>query len=132
MLAIAKPQLTNFLDEFFGYSTDNPDMMKCDVVETKEAFTFEFDLPGVTKNNIDISVKDNDLTVTAKREAKKNDGTLLRSEKSWGSFKRVFSLPHRTVQLDAIEANYQDGVLTIVVPKSAAGKPLKIAIGDGK
>lgn len=118
------------LDEFFGFPSDNPDMMKCDVHETKDAYTFEFDLPGISRESIDLSIKDTDLIVTAKREPKK-DGVLLRSEKSWGSFKRVFRLPSNAVETSSIKADFKDGVLTVSVPKSATAGPMKIPISDG-
>ena len=82
------------------------------------------DLPGVDPKDLDIRVENNILTIRGERkfEKKVNEDNYLRVERAYGSFSRSFSLAN-TVNSDAIKADYQNGVLTLVVPRSRPRRP---------
>lgn len=103
-----------------------------DVKETKEAFIFKADLPGMTDKDIDVSIAGNRLTVSGKREAETQDkgDNYFTYERTYGSFSRAFTLPE-AVDVDSIHADLKDGVLKINVPRSPETQPKKIAIKAG-
>jgi HSP20 family protein len=103
-----------------------------DVRETKDSYVFEADLPGAKKENIDISLVGNRLQVTGKRdeEQETREDTYYAYERSYGTFTRTFTLPD-TADTEHISSNLSDGVLTLVVPKTAESKARKIQIGSG-
>lgn len=91
---------------------------KMDIYEDNGNVIAEVELPGVEPKNIDVEVKDNYLSVSAKREEKKEEKEkgYYRKELSKGYYKRVVPLPKEVVGEKA-EAKYKDGVLKVVVPK---------------
>lgn len=102
----------------------------CDVTETEEHFAMSLDLPGMKKEDIKIELNENILTVSGerKREIKSDKNEKFqRYEKSYGYFKRSFSLP-RTVDGEKVEAQYNDGVLELILPKTAAAKSRLIEV----
>ena len=106
-----------------------------EVRETDNAYVFKADLPGVKKEDVEISLLDNRLLITGKRdqEMEQDEGTLHTYERSNGSFQRAFNLPDNA-DLDKISTDLKDGVLTLAVPKKEMkGKePRKIQIGAGQ
>lgn len=104
-----------------------------EVRETKDSYVFKADLPGAKKEDIDISLIDNRLRVSGKREEEEEtkDDTYYAYERSYGSFTRTFTLPD-TADTEHISANLDDGVLTLVIPKTAESKARKIQIGSGE
>lgn len=104
----------------------------CDVEETDTHYVFSFDLPGISKDDIKIEVLDNQLTVSGERKyERKDENNRHLVERHYGSFQRSFMLPG-DVKSDNIEASYENGVLTLGVPKAEAVKPRQIKIGEGK
>lgn len=105
----------------------------CDIEETGDRYLVTFDMPGVSKNDINIDLKGNQLTVTAerKRENKSDEGGVQRYERSYGQYQRSFELPD-SVKVDNVEARYEDGVLHISIPKAEEVKGRKIEILEGK
>ena len=122
------------LDQFFG---DEPARRSAqagwvpavDVRETDESFVFTAELPGLSKDDVSITLEDNVLTLTGERrfgqEETKNE--FRRIERSYGHFTRSFTLPNE-VDNDKVEARYGDGLLTVTVPKTEKTKPRKIEI----
>lgn len=94
--------------------------LKCDVLETKEDYVFEFDVPGIAKDDISINIDNHDLTVEANRHKATEEGVKLRNERAWGSFKRTFQLPYQISDTTKVSATHQDGVLKVTVPKTSA------------
>lgn len=94
-----------------------------DISETKDAYIVNAELPGIKKDDIKITMNGNVLTLRGdkKSESEKKDGTFNRIERSYGVFERSFSLPV-SVESDAIEARYNDGVLTVTLPKKEEAK----------
>lgn len=106
----------------------------CDVTENDEHFAMSLDIPGMKKEDIKIELNDNVLTVSGERKREvKSDKTekFQRYEKSYGFFKRSFSLP-RTVDGEKVEAQYNDGVLELILPKTQAAKSRTIEIQSNK
>jgi len=100
-----------------------------DVKETAEGYWFHADVPGVLDKDVEVTRTGNRLTVSGKRESHKEDRgeTFYACERSFGSFLRAFTLPEG-IDGEHIRAELKDGVLTIVVPKTPAAQPQKIAI----
>lgn len=120
------PSSEGLADEIFFRPT-------CDVEETDSHFVMSFDLPGVSRKDINVEVRDNQLIVSGERKHEREDkrkGSIF-SERSYGKFQRVVALP-TDVDAERIEANYHDGVLELAVPKAESAKPRKIQIGEGK
>jgi HSP20 family protein len=85
-------------------------------------------VPGVNRESIDLDVERNVLTVRAERVARNGDWERLASERPTGAFSRQLVLGDN-LDLDRIEATYDDGVLRLVVPVAEKAKPRKIEIG---
>jgi HSP20 family protein len=108
-------------------STNRPVVMPLDAWREGDRFVLEFDLPGVSPESIDIDVERNVLTVNAERVAGNGDWERLASERSHGRFSRQLVLGDN-LDLDSIEASYDNGVLRLVVPVAERAKPRKIEI----
>lgn len=100
-----------------------------DIYETADSLVLKAELPGVSRENIDIQVRDNTLTLKGERrfEREVKDENYLRIERSYGSFQRAFSLP-TGVQQDKIKAVFKDGVLEVILPKAEEAKPKQVKI----
>ncbi len=105
----------------------------CDVNETETHYLLSFDLPGVKKDEINVDVQGNTLTVSGERKeerAENKKGNFL-SERFYGSFERSFTLPTE-VNADQIVANYADGVLSLALPKTEPTPRKQIKIAEDK
>lgn len=102
----------------------------CDVVESEGHYLLTIDLPGIPKDQIKIEALDGKLTISGERkqEEKKTESGAWYTERRYGKFQRSFSLPVG-IDTNKIEANYEDGVLKLYVPKAEAEKPKQIKIG---
>ena len=100
-----------------------------DISETDDSFEVRVELPGVTKDDFQISVKDDILTIKGEKRQEKTDDSkdYRRVERRYGSFERRFSLPPK-VEADSITAEFKDGVLTLSIPKPEEVKPKEIPI----
>jgi HSP20 family protein len=92
-----------------------------------DRFVLEFDLPGVSKDSIDLDVERNVLTVRAERVPRNGDWEMLASERPRGQFSRQLVLGDN-LDLEKIEASYDAGVLRLMVPVAEKAKPRKIEI----
>jgi len=90
------------------------------------------DLPEIDPKDLDIRVENNILTIRGERkfEKKVNEENYLRVERAYGSFSRSFSLAN-TVNAEAIKADYQNGVLTLTIPKREEAMPKQIKVNVG-
>lgn len=103
--------------------------MPMDAYRHGDHVTVHLDLPGVDPDSLDITVEKNQLTVTAQRRWEREDDTqVLASERPQGSFSRSLFLGD-AIDADGIDANYEDGVLTITLPVAEAAKARKISVG---
>jgi HSP20 family protein len=100
-----------------------------DLFEDKDNLVVKAELPGLKKEDIDISLHEGLLTVSGERkEEKKEESTeTYRSERYVGRFQRTFSLPF-AVDENKITATYKDGVLTVTLPKTEEAKPKQIVV----
>ncbi len=100
-----------------------------DIFETPDSIVMKAELPGVRRENIDIQVRENTLTLKGERkfEREVKDENYLRMERSYGTFQRAFSLP-AVVQQDKIKAVLKDGVLEVSMPKAEEAKPQQVKI----
>src|SRR5271155_4433801 len=103
-----------------------------DIYETEHELVVKADLPEVDPKELDIRVENNLLTIRGERkfEKKVSEDHYLRVERAYGSFSRSFSLAN-TVDADAIKADYQNGVLTLTIPKREEAKPKQIKVNVG-
>jgi HSP20 family protein len=87
------------------------------------------ELPGVKKEDIDLKVENNTLTIRGerKREFETKEDGYHRVERTYGSFARSFTLP-TTVNADGVKAEYKDGVLTVTLPPREEAKPRQVQI----
>jgi HSP20 family protein len=100
-----------------------------DIEEDNENITVKAELPGMNKNEIKVTVRDNMLFISGDRKQEKEikDKTFHRIERSYGQFSRAITLP-ATVEADKIKASYKDGVLSITLPKPEVMKPKQIDV----
>jgi HSP20 family protein len=100
-----------------------------DVVEESDAYVFHADLPGVAKENVDITFEDNILTIAGERGRREETeaSQSRRIERRYGRFARSFALPSQ-VDTQKVEATFKDGVLIVRVPKAETAKARKIKI----
>ena len=110
-------------------TTNRPVVMPMDAWREGDQFVIEFDLPGVTRETIDLDIERNVLTVSAERVARNGDWEMLASERPRGRFSRQLVLGDN-LDLDRIEAGYDGGVLRLTVPVAEKAKPRKIAVSN--
>jgi HSP20 family protein len=103
-----------------------------DIYETEHELVVKADLPDVNPQDLDIRVENNILTIRGERkfENKVSEENYLRVERAYGPFSRSFSLAN-SVKSDAIKADYQNGVLTLSIPKREEAKPKQIKVNVG-
>lgn len=100
-----------------------------DVKETKDAFVFKADVPGIKESDLDVTLTGNRLTVSGKRETEKQEqtDTYYTYERSYGDFTRSFTLPEG-VDSNSVHADLNQGVLTVSIRKTPEAQPKKIAV----
>ena len=122
------------LSRFFGREGDGGHLVASpygvDIREDADHIYVEADLPGFNKDEVDITLENQTLTITAekKMEEKKEEGEWLLNERRYSRFQRSFMLPP-TVDESKVDAKLQDGVLTIILNKREETKPRKIQVG---
>lgn len=90
----------------------------CDIIESEETFVIKLDLPGLSKKEINIALKEHVLTVKGERAGKlEQDEEYRRQERSTGVFSRSFALPEN-VNTAETDARFSNGVLSIMMPKT--------------
>jgi HSP20 family protein len=104
-----------------------------DVYDSKDAVVLKAELSGMDPGDIQIEVEDNVLTIKGERkfEEKIDEGRYYRVERRFGSFERSLALP-QGVRPDDIQADYEDGILVVRVPKAEEEKPRKIEVKAAK
>lgn len=100
-----------------------------DVYETPETIVMKADLPGLTREHIEIQLRDKTLTLKGERRFAKEaeEENYLRIERAYGAFQRSFTLP-ATIRQEQIRAVFRDGVLELTLPKAEESKPKQIVI----
>ncbi len=129
-----------FFEDFFGRPGNGGRMSsllrapEADVVETEKDIQVTLEMPGMKADEIDVGLENNILTISGEKHQERTEederNTWHLSERRYGHFSRSFVLP-RDVEADRIEANFADGVLRVVIPKSEKARRRKIDIASG-
>jgi HSP20 family protein len=129
LLRTRRPNYPTFTDRFLesdlldffnaNFSETNTTLPAVNVKETDDEFKVELAAPGMKKEDFNISLENDQLTVSSehKKEAKDEDNKYSRREFSYQAFQRTFSIPENRVDNDKIDAKYDDGILHIRLPK---------------
>jgi len=88
------------------------------------------ELPGMRKEDIEISLHDGTLTISGERKSETPDGAAERTERYVGKFRRSITLPAR-VDASKVSATYRDGILTVTLPKAEEARPKQIQVDAG-
>ncbi|HYM96771.1 MAG TPA: Hsp20/alpha crystallin family protein [Candidatus Sulfotelmatobacter sp.] len=130
--------MDRLFEQFFGEQAPEANgsgpatyYLPVDVFENDEAYTLVASVPGYRQDQVEITFEDGILSIKARAEEHKAPGRWLRQERPYGSFVRRLEVPQQ-VETGKISADFENGVLTITVPKTAKPQPVKIQIGAGK
>lgn len=106
---------------------------RVDIVETDQEFKVLADLPGMKREDVEITIEDGVLTLSGERKSEFTDekNCCTVNERAYGRFSRKFNL-HNSIEVEKIKASFSDGVLTITLPKVETALPRKIEIKAGK
>lgn len=105
-----------------------------DVVETEREIRVTVEMPGLKRENIDIDVENNVLTIRGEKREERSEGEEGKyhiAERRYGTFTRSFVLP-RDVDAENIQARFEDGVLNVTIPKSERARRRRIEVGSGQ
>ncbi len=131
-----RDEMNRMFDRFFNRGTLEDDgiamhaiVPDVDIVEKDDAYILKAELPGVSKDDVKITLRENLLTIKGekKKEKEEKNRNSYRSERMYGTFERTFTLPSM-VRDERIQANFKDGVLTVEIPKSEEVKPKEIPV----
>ena len=98
-----------------------------DLYQDKDNVTAIVELPGMRKEDIEISLHDGMLSISGERKDETNNGGATRTERFYGKFRRSITLPTQ-VDVNKVKATYKDGILTVTLPKAEEAKPKQIQI----
>ncbi len=131
-LVMVRDDVDRLLDTFFereGGAYDECWRPAVDIEENNGNLVVKAELPGISKQDIKVSVKDDVLTILGerKRESEQKDRLFHRVERCYGQFRRMIRLPAQ-VDADKVKAAYKDGVLQITLPKPESLKPRQIEV----
>jgi HSP20 family protein len=129
-------EVNRVFDAFFGTAGGGNRTRRwvpaMDLVETADHLVLKADLPGMSRDDVEIEIKDGVLTVAGERRTdheEKSEG-FYRVERAFGRFSRSLTLPDG-VDADSVAAEFEDGVLDVRIPKPEQRKPHRVAIGSG-
>jgi len=129
-------EINRMFDKFFrsdvadgGSFFPAPWSPAADVAEHDDKYVVSVELPGVNKEDVNITMQDNVLVIRGekKQEKETKESDYRRFERSYGSFQRTFALPI-SVKTENIDAAYKDGILTVTLPKAEEAKPRQIDV----
>jgi HSP20 family protein len=115
-------------------SSRTPRFMPMDLCKIDDHYVLTADLPGVDPGSVDVNVDNGNLTISAHRSARSENGVQwLANERFFGSYRRQLSLGEG-IDASAISATYENGVLTVIIPLAERARPRKIdvAVGGGQ
>jgi HSP20 family protein len=133
--ATLRDELDRLFDNSFGpvLRTPGPSSRRTpalDVYQDKDQFTVVAELPGLKKEDIELSLQDGVLTISGERKQEKKSEEGYRNERFFGRFRRSVTLP-ASVDSNKVKATYEEGVLKVVLPKAEEAKPKKIDVSVG-
>ncbi|MDO1451042.1 Hsp20/alpha crystallin family protein [Rhodocytophaga aerolata] len=126
------PSFSNLLDEFMGDALPRTsglakNVPAVNILETDNEYMLQVAAPGLRKEDFELHVEQKRLSISAHANEPQPEGKYARREFGYHSFKRVFALPD-FVNLDNIQASYEEGILKISIPKREEVKPRTIQI----
>ena len=119
-----KTQIDSLFEDWFGRSMGGVLAPRVDIGEDERNVTLTAELPGVKESDIDVSLIGDQLTIKGEKRSQKNEKeeveghTIHRTERSYGAFQRTLTVPYR-IDPGQVSAQFEDGVLTITLPKPA-------------
>jgi len=119
-----------YIKPLHGDPLPSPSQIKVDVKESEQAYTVSAEVPGVSKEDIQVSIDGNVVTLSAEvkqADTQTSDEKTLRSERYYGSVSRSFQLPAEIDQGQA-KAKYDNGVLTLTLPKKQGGSSQRLTV----
>ena len=130
-------QLNRWFEQFFSF--DSPDYAEkktfappYEIAETSGHYLMSLDLPGTSAREIRVEIVGDELVITGERRPRAGlSDNSLQGKRRYGKFRRAFTLP-RTIDEERIEANYQNGVLEIAIPKREQPKSRGIVVEEGR
>lgn len=99
------------------------------IFETKDGYVLEAEMPGVSKDGLEITLEGNEITIIGRRNPETASGETLYRERTMSDFRRVFELDP-AIDTAKVSARMEQGVLTLTLPKSERVKPRKITVAD--
>jgi HSP20 family protein len=134
-LVTLREKMNRLFEETFTSRSEEKDLMagtwtpSVDIYETENALVLSAEVPGIEEDDIEIKIEDNTLTLNGERKFEKEtkEENFHRIERAYGSFYRSFTLPNYIDQ-DNIEAQHENGVLKITMPKKPELKPRKVRV----
>ena len=136
---VLRREMSRLFDDFLPARSANDQQEssvwapRADLSETDEAYVIALDLPGIDRNDLEITVEEGTLKVSGERSMREDheQGQFHRIERSYGRFYRSFNFGPN-VDSDNIDATFDDGVLTIRVGKAEEQKPRRIEVGSSR
>lgn len=130
-----RSEFDRLVDRWFGErGTGLTWLPVVDVRETADAILVQAELPGLHPDDVDLRVENGVLTISGEKkhevEEGKEDSSYHFFERRYGRFERSFTLP-RSVNADAVKARFEQGVLTVTLPKAETARPRRIQIEAG-
>jgi HSP20 family protein len=125
--AAIRDEMDRLFDSSFGPAFRAPVL---DVYQDKDQFTVVAELPGLKKEDIELSLHDDVLTISGERKQDKKGEEGYRNERFFGRFQRSVTLP-TGVDSEKVKATYQDGILKVALPKAEEAKPKQIEVSVG-
>ncbi len=137
-MAVLQNRLNSIFNEFATPEGEQESLVMgnfippVDVYEDGHQLVLKLEVPGIKQENLDVHVENQTLTVKGERKFEKDEKeeNFHRIERRYGSFTRTFTLP-QTVDAGAPKATYEQGVLTIALPKKEAAKPKQVKVEIG-
>ncbi|HEX6566036.1 MAG TPA: Hsp20/alpha crystallin family protein [Chthoniobacterales bacterium] len=133
--AALRGELDRLFDGPFGPVFSAPSSFRrwapaLDVYQDKDQFTVVAELPGLKKEDIELSLQNGVLTISGERKQEKKNEEGYRNERFFGRFQRSVTLPS-SVDSNKVKATYQDGILKVALPKAEETKPKQIDVSVG-
>lgn len=126
--------IDRLFEQFFGYGFPSQEegtptyALPVDILETKDAYELHATVAGVPRDGVEVTFESGMLNIAVRAVPFEVQGTFIRQERPWGNWSRKLELP-KEIDSAKIAAHFENGVLTVRVPKAAKVEPVRIAIG---
>ena len=133
-LVTAASPYDRLFEQFFGYGVASQEdgtptyALPVDILETEDAYELHATVAGVPQDGVEVTFEVGMLSIAVKAVPYEVHGKFIRQERPWGNWSRKLELP-KEIDSTNIAAQFENGVLTVLVPKAAKVEPVRIAIG---